>query len=65
MFFVANSDQIELSADLTVGDCDNETALEYCDSCDRDKYGIKSDSEIRKILSDATEAQATKATSSR
>lgn len=61
---------IASGADLISGDrdaetLDAETLLEYCDRCDRAKYGIKSDSEIRKILSDATEAQATKATSSR
>lgn len=49
-------------ADLTVGDCSGDTALEFCDKL---LWG-KPDPEIRKILSDATEAQAAgKAASSR
>ena len=49
-------------ADLTAGDCSGETALEFCDNT---RWG-EPDPEIRKILNDATEAQAaSKAASSR
>lgn len=45
---------VAYGADLTAGDCSGETALEFCDNT---LWG-EPDPEIRKILSDATEAQA-------